>query len=115
MFLTVFAVTAVAQAASFRNGVNGYWGIEDTLVRRDSSREEWNGGGAEALQMHGQSDDYYPYKATLIRFNDIFGNGPNEVPYGQNLQSAILRLYLYNEGVGGGTSKEIVANPMLFI
>ena len=109
----VSVVPAVAETVSFRYGIDGYIGVADTVVRRDSGREEWNNGGSEALQMHGQSDKFYPYKASLIRFDDIFGNGANQVPLEQNLQSATLRLYLYDEAVGGSSGKGLVANQML--
>ena len=113
VFFAVFAVAAVAETASFRYDVNGYTSVEDTFIMRDTGREEWNMGGSVAMTMHGQSDEYYPYKAALIKFEDIFGNGPNQVPSGQNLQSATLRLYLYYEAVGGSSGKGLIANPML--
>ncbi len=40
----------------------------------------------------------------LIRFDNVFGNGPNQVPYGSTITSATVSLYLSGVSSSGGAA-----------
>ena len=111
--LACSTVVAQPKIMTFRQGENGYAGAFDTLVSRANTKEEHNFGGADDISVHGQSDEFYPLEAGIIRFDDLFGNEPNQIPSGQTISSVLLRLYLRTDLIGGGTAKGISLNPML--
>ena len=71
------------ERAVFVQGVNGYAGCEDTTVYGSSSQasaiRNYNYGSSGQMYIH------YPgsgcaMRSGLLRFNDIFGSGPGQVP-----------------------------------
>lgn len=85
------------QSTSFQNGANGYTG---TFDRRISERivtvpeSELNGGDVASYFLDGFSggDTVSPDDPGLIRFDNIIGNGPGQVPTGATILSAKLTL-----------------------
>ena len=98
---------AAPQTVSFRNGTNSYTG---TFDRRIGPSGEVNGstitadattyyidGGANALNDNG-------YLQGLIRFSDIIGAGPGQVPAGARIISArlVVRTKTHSNAQSGG-------------
>jgi hypothetical protein len=88
---------ASGDVATFQQGLNGYAGCEDTSIRAAySSYRNRNFGGSTELYSGGYvgaSDG--DRNQFLIRFNDMFGNGANQIPTGAVVNSAELRLYAF--------------------
>ena len=75
-----------------QNDVNGYTGVEDTELEQGT---EFGGpdvvhGSAPRILVDG--DNLGGVSHGLLRFNNIFGNGPTQVPLGAHIVSAILRM-----------------------
>lgn len=78
---------------SFIEGVNGYEGVHDTSVAEESL--ERNEGPIErVLADGGDGDGTWP----LVRFDNIFGDGPDQIPPGTEITSAKLRISVFNSG-----------------
>lgn len=93
-----------AQTFTFQEGVNGYAGTKDTHIRfgspdrddgaLDSLNPDKSDGGGE---VHG-----------LMRFDDIFGTKPGQIPAGSTILQASLTLYLVNPGNSPGLHRMLI-------
>ncbi|MCI0745194.1 MAG: DNRLRE domain-containing protein [Verrucomicrobia subdivision 3 bacterium] len=93
LFLGVTAATSLNAATStFQNGVNGYTGTVDTHVR-DSGVNV-----SEANNVIFLTDGENPISHAMIRFDNIFGLGPGQVPPDATITSAFLVLRTANNG-----------------
>jgi len=83
--------TAEVVTISFQNGVNGYTGTFDRMI---SERSEHNVDGSEVANdfLDGYTTDSSPDEQALLRFDDIFGNEPGQIPSGATILSAELIL-----------------------
>ena len=83
--------------ATFQNGLNGYTGTVDTHIMQSEP-----GVGHGTLDtLNWDTDDpsgTTQYNYALIRFDNIFGSGPGQIPAGSIIQSATLRYVVYNTG-----------------
>lgn len=77
-------------AVQFQQGVNGYAGTHDTDVR---STEADTTHGANVQNL---SDNNAPFAHALLRFDDIFGTNPGQIPFGATISSARLVFYTAN-------------------
>ena len=67
---------------------NGYTDMLDTFLRRDVlERKEWNNGGAQLMQVQSGGASGAA-KLGLIKFQNISGNGANQIPLGESVTSA---------------------------
>jgi hypothetical protein len=88
----VLAGIAAAQVVttSFQNGVDGYKG---TFDRRISERfYDEDGSGIASYYLDGFSTDGSPDEQGLIRFDNIIGSEPGQIPSGATILSARLVL-----------------------
>ncbi len=86
-----------AITASFQQGVAEYAGTVDTFVQQANPSAD----NAEATPLNVDSDDPPASgKAvqTLIRFDDLFGEGDLQIPTGAVVESASLELEVFNDG-----------------
>ncbi len=83
-----------------QNDVNGYSGTSDTFLWEADPN---TARGAETyVAVDARGDDPTAKRSDgLIRFDDIFGSGPNQIPLGSSIISATLTL-----NVAGGTSAD---------
>jgi hypothetical protein len=93
---------------TFRQGLDGYTGAVDTHIRA-SAPDEGN-GASESLVWN--TDD--PTGSTLdtfalLRFDDIFGAGPGQIPPGSVITSATLRYHLF-DGASVGALHEVTTD-----
>lgn len=75
-------------AARFQQGINGYTGTEDTYV-----------ASANPTTSYGNSttvitDDTGSIEQGLIRFDNLFGAGPGQIPLGATITNATLSVYV---------------------
>lgn len=78
-----FATDPPVATRSFQQGVNGYAGAHDTFIEYESQNAAH--GADESLII-----DNFPLVQGLIRFDNIFGNGSNQIPPGVEILSAKL-------------------------
>ncbi|MDY6839027.1 MAG: DNRLRE domain-containing protein, partial [Thermodesulfobacteriota bacterium] len=87
-------------AVTFQEGVNAYSGTHDTFLQEDApanvngSLDEWEWDDDDP---NGSNNRNYG----LIRFDDIFGSGADQIPEGSQIVSAILTYTVFDEGVTG--------------
>lgn len=85
----------VLATASFQEGVSGYSGTQDTYIERV------NGGTAHGGDGSLKVDDGSPNDMqTLIRFDNLFGTGAGQIPYGSAITSATLTVHVTNDDAG---------------
>ncbi len=81
----------------YRNGSNGYRSVYDTFIQQSAPEAVH---GAEEL-MALSTDDQANYRNVgLIRFDDVFGTGEEQVPPGSAIVSATLTLVAFDSGDG---------------
>ena len=90
-FCMVVAGSLVAEVVttSFQNGLDGYTGTFDRTI---SERDEHNLDGSEVVNdfLDGYTRDSSPDEQRLIRFDNIIGSEPGQIPAGATVLSAEL-------------------------
>ena len=84
------------QTVTFQEGVAGYVSTQDTYLSETAS----------GATVHGADEDWRfdlddpsgsgTDNVGLIRFDDIFGSGTGQIPVGSTINSATLRIVVYN-------------------
>jgi len=104
--LSLFVSGASAQTLVFQQGLGGYAGTQDTMVRSNETASPGdsrniNYGAAVFVSVDG--DDGSPGVKPnhgLIRFDNLFGTMPGQIQPGDTITSATLRLFVNNPGSG---------------
>ena len=79
---------------SFQQWVNNYNGAVDTYINSGSAKKH---GSAQTLRVDGQTKTGH-IDQTLLRFDDIFGQGAGQIAPNAQIQSATLQLNAINGG-----------------
>jgi hypothetical protein len=79
---------AVTQTVAFQNGLNGYNGTFDRRI--SSGNEIGNGADSAAYFLDGFNGTDSNDTQGLIRFDNIIGNGPGQIPSGATILDAKL-------------------------
>jgi hypothetical protein len=79
-----------AVVINVQEGLSGYVGTQDTHIRGGTGLTGTANGAAAAVVADG--DDTGGPTHALIRFDNLFGLGPNQIPVGATIVSAELRL-----------------------
>ena len=83
-----------ADTLVFKQGWEDYDGTEDLRIQRyNPGPSNWNYGAVNYCSINNPT--YYG-SSSLIRFNDIFGNGARQIPYDADIYVATVRLWTYN-------------------
>ncbi|OWY62456.1 hypothetical protein B7486_58335, partial [cyanobacterium TDX16] len=90
---------------TFRDGLNGYIATADTFIRQQSVNQ--NNGTTADLRWDTEENGANTPQYTLLRFDDIFGAGPNQIPPGSTINSAMLTYSV------GGDGNEVGDNGLL--
>ena len=83
--VTIQASPSPLNPISFQQGVNGYTGQVDTQIRRagvQSPAPATDDSGLDPINSDNQDGIPAGRVQALIRFNDIIGNGPGQIPAG---------------------------------
>jgi hypothetical protein len=97
--LTVTVFAGGPAPVSFRQGENGYRGAADTIIVEDQPR--LSSAGAPELSADGDEPSGSGRGTqVLLRFDDIFGDGPGQLPPGTPIRSARLECASINAGDG---------------
>ncbi|WP_425614262.1 DNRLRE domain-containing protein [Anatilimnocola sp. NA78] len=98
--LRVAWVPAGVQSTSFRQGVDGYTGAEDAALLQASP--DLNLG--TDISVYVDAANAGNESQVLLKFNDIVGTGPGQIPAGSRIHAAALTLASANAnsmGAGG--------------
>ena len=82
---------------TFQDGLSGYTGTVDTHIME--AEPAIDHGTLESVEW--DTDDPLGtglYKYALLRFDNIFGSNPGQIPLGATIQSATLRYEVFNVG-----------------
>jgi len=105
--LSVSIDATESRTAVFRQGSNGYFGTVDTFVQE--ARPNASNAHSEQLNVDGDDPNGTGQRVeALLRFEGLFGLGPNRIPPGRRIISATLELTGTNAGAGAGVYRMIV-------
>ncbi len=85
-------VTAFSAVQTFQEGVSGYSGTADTEL--DQAQPATNKGAATEVRVDAIAANV---QQGLIRFDNVFGAGPGQMPLGATINSAQLDFYIHND------------------
>ena len=88
--------TTVKEPLFFRTGLNGYAGTDDTELR--GAQPATSFGNAVDLRVDTQDGVPSAPSHGLLRFDALFGSGPNQIPHLASIERAILRLTISEVG-----------------
>ncbi len=93
---TLFFVSSFlfADTLSFQEGVNGYQGTQDTFIREFEANS--NFGSLTQVNVDRFDPNGTGFAQGLLRFDDIFGAGANQIQLGSTISSATLTLQVTN-------------------
>ena len=86
------SITRLTVPVSFQNDTLGYVGTEDTEVRF-SAPDSAAGGLVPIIITDGQDGTPAGAVHGLLRFDNLVGGGPGQLPFGAFISRAALRLY----------------------
>jgi hypothetical protein len=109
--LVVKWVPAGTASASFRYGVNGYTSAHDTRLRKGSPDTDYSAVTAVFVDAEVTSPNNDP-EEPLLRFEDIVGTNPGQIPPNANVQIAVLDLAsVVGDAMGDGGKIHAMLQP----
>lgn len=100
--------TTVPGPLTFQQGVNGYTGMVDTMIRSPAPTTNYadsavNYDSGYQYQYNADTSTGSPAGPShvLLRFDDIIGGSPGQIPAGSTILSATLRLRTMDASNGG--------------
>jgi len=91
----------------FQNGLNEYQGTQDTFVMsgdRDRNTNFENNPDGNRFQLEWDGRDRGGRNIALFKFDDLTGEGPNQIPPDAEIVSAVLETTVANNGSGNQSS-----------
>ncbi len=82
----------------FQHGVAGYAGTQDVMV---SANDADTAGDFTAVQVAGPGNTFIGQTQGLIRFDDLFGSGANQIPIGARINAAALTVEVGGDFLSG--------------
>ena len=89
--------------ATFRFGDAGYVGQQDTVI---FSQDRNTNFGTEG-HISADQQDFNNVRQGLIKFEDIFGNGPGQIPFGATINSAELDVFVQDDSNAGDANEPV--------
>ena len=104
-FLALALMAGSAQASvtlTFQEGVDGFTGTLDTMVRSASSGANTSYGSEIYVSVDGDDSSSSGNQPNhgLISFTNLFGNGAGQIKAGDTILSATLSVVVHNPGSG---------------
>ena len=78
---------------TFQHGVAGYEGTQDTVI---FSQDRNTNFGTEG-HISADQQDFNNVRQGLLKFEDIFGNQPGQIPFGSKINSATLDVFVQDD------------------
>lgn len=104
--LVVDFAPPTASVAVFRQGLSGYAGTVDTTLLENQPDQD--SSAVEQLRIQAASTGQTNTNQSLLRFDQIFGNGAGQIPLGSNILSATLRLRTNDPGDGAFLNRMLI-------
>src|SRR5437773_2437010 len=104
LFVLVAAAAPVeAQVVvTFQQGTGGYAGYQDSQIREvQPTTVLTDNSPTNPGQIRVDGEDGGGIVYGLLRFDNIFGTGPGQIPPGANISAATLRINLTEDSTGG--------------
>lgn len=86
-------------STSFQNGVNGYTGTVDTMIAKTYPNSDFSNFDSISVDLENPDGSGNPSQI-LIRFRNIFGTDPGQIPPGSQILSARLVVDINDNGNG---------------
>ncbi len=80
--------TGVLATVTFQEGTGGYTGAQDTYLSEGQPTTSYAGASTITVDLDQSGGE----TQGLIRFDNIFGSGPGQIPFGYTINSATLTL-----------------------
>jgi hypothetical protein len=96
VLFVLFATAAPVGAqttVTFRNGVGGYTGTQDTEVNSTVTTPNGAGMIINVDEDRDTGNGQVGMVRALLRFDNIFGTGAGQIPLGSNITSAVLTIH----------------------
>jgi hypothetical protein len=93
MFSTLMTSPAHAAVLTFRQGVNGYVGATDLTLYKEVPDNNY----AFSASLQVGDPGAYNEKHTLLGFDNLFGNGINQIPLGSTIN--VANIYVSNTAI----------------
>jgi VCBS repeat-containing protein len=87
-----------AVSVTFQQGANGYFGAVDTILKENKATLSFGDAAVLRSALDGAKDS-----DALLRFDQLFGTGPGQIPVGAQIVSATLQLQVTGASTAGGT------------
>ena len=95
-----------ATIASFQQGVSGYAGTQDTTIR--NFNPDLNLGSSSIIEMNGPTTFI---RRALVRFDNIIGTGPGQIPPLSRILSATLTMNVqFAQSTAGATMHRVLTD-----
>ena len=78
---------------TFQQGVSGYDGQQDTVI---FSQDRNTNFGTEG-HISADQQDFNNVRQGLIKFEDVFGDQPGQIPFGATINSAVLDVFVQDD------------------
>jgi len=104
MLVMCFTERAPADTAVFLQGASGYNSTVDTFLRQASATTIYG----TSLVVEWDGEDGGGQNTGLLRFDDIFGSGPGQIPTGSLITSATLTYNVTNPGNNASVYQVVV-------
>jgi hypothetical protein len=88
-----FATDPVVSVATLRQGLNGYAGVRDTQLWQETPDTSYGAVPELSVDLDTSAATGSQGGQVLIRFENLFGSGANQVPPGATIHSAKLLLH----------------------
>jgi len=106
LLVSLMAAPASGVTLTFREGLNGYTGTQDTYIQQDPANQGTNNGAALDFGWDGDDPASTGFDVDgLIRFDSIFGAGGSQIPLGAEITEATLFLTVFNTGDAGSVRR----------
>ena len=93
----VSIIPAATVIETFQEGTAGYTGTEDTTLNEGTPATSYG----SATEVRTDADAGGNLEQGLIRFDNIFGSGPGQIPLGSTINSASLTIEVTGASAGG--------------
>lgn len=92
---------AQTQTLKFQEGVNGFESVQDSYLQTgspDQNNNFFNHNENKIWEIEWDGSDAGGRNLAMFWFEDIFGDGPNQIPLGSTIVSAVFDSMIINDG-----------------
>lgn len=101
MFSSAVVSGAQTQTLKFQEGVDGFASVQDSYLQTgspDQNNDFLNHNENKIWEIEWDGSDAGGRNLAMFWFEDIFGDGPNQIPLGSTIVSAVFDSMIINDG-----------------